>query len=139
VDKTLCTCAIALSWSLAAQADVSLPPRTPIWPDTFVSRVEALALLESFNSELLTHDSATATLEHWCDVHRLAVPPRVVADRVPLDKPPSPDQRRELGVGPSDAVRYRRVRLLCGSVVLSEADNDEVERRGYALPVNETD
>jgi chorismate-pyruvate lyase len=129
VDKTLCTCAIALSWSLAAHADVSLPPRTPIWPDTFVSRVEALALLETFNSELLTHDSATATLEHWCDVHRLAVPPRVVADRVPLEKPPSPDQRRELGVGPSDAVRYRRVRLLCGSVVLSEADNWYVPAR----------
>jgi chorismate-pyruvate lyase len=128
--KTLCSCAIALLWSLAAHADVSAPQRTTTWPDTFVSRVEALALLETFNSELLTHDSATLTLEHWCDVHRLAAPPRVVAERVPnADKPPSPDQRRELEVGPADEVRYRRVRLLCGSVVLSEADNWYVPAR----------
>jgi chorismate-pyruvate lyase len=121
--KTLCICGIALLWPLAAGADLPIAPRTPIWPDTFVSRVEALALLETFNSELLTHDSATLTLEHWCDVHRLAVPPRIVAERIPLDKRPSPDQRRELGVGPAEDVRYRRVRLLCGPVVLSEADN----------------
>jgi hypothetical protein len=128
-QRALRACAIALLCSLSARAEVSVPPRTPIWPDTFVSRVEALALLETFNSELLTHDSATLTLEHWCDVHRLAGPPRIIAERVPLDKPPSPDQRRELGVGPTEAVRYRRVRLLCGSVVLSEADNWYVPAR----------
>lgn len=128
--KTLCSLSIALLGSLAARADVPVAPRTPIWPDTFVARVEALALLETFNTELLTHDSATLTLEHWCDTHRLAAPPRIVAERVPnVDKPPSPDQRRELGVGPTDAVRYRRVRLLCGSVTLSEADNWYVPAR----------
>lgn len=121
---------IALAGPPAARADVSVPARSPSWPDTFVSRVEALALLESFNVELLTHDSATLTLEHWCDVHRLASPPRVVAERVPNEeKPLSPDQRRELRIGPLESVRYRRVRLLCGSVELSEADNWYVPTR----------
>ena len=67
---------------------------------------------------------ATLTLEHWCDVHHLASPPRMVAERMAgMDKAPTPEQRRELDVTPTDAVRYRKVRLMCGSVVLSEADN----------------
>jgi hypothetical protein len=53
------------------------------WPDSFVARVEALALLQTLNADLLSHDSATATLERWCDVHRLASPARIVAQRVP--------------------------------------------------------
>lgn len=94
------------------------------WPDSFVARVEALALLQTLNADLLSHDSATLTLERWCDSHRLASPPRIVAERVPgVDKPPSEEQRRELGVTATDPVRYRRVRLLCGAVLLSEADN----------------
>jgi hypothetical protein len=85
--------------------------------------VEALALLQSLNADLLSHDSATATLERWCTVHRLASPPRIVAVRVPLDKPPTAEQRRELDVAPTESVRYRHVRLMCGAVTLSEADN----------------
>lgn len=97
---------------------------TPAWPDTFVSRVEALALLQTLNGDLLSHDSATLTLERWCDVHRLASPPRIVALRVPdVDKPPTPEQRRELAITAADPVRYRRVKLMCGAHVLSEADN----------------
>jgi chorismate-pyruvate lyase len=129
MSRASLACSAALFGSLAARADVPVPPRTPLWPDTFISRLEAQALLETFDAELLTHDSATLTLEHWCEVHRLATPPRVAAERVPLDKPPSPDQRRELGIGPTDTVRYRRVRLRCGSVVLSEADNWYVPAR----------
>ena len=101
----------------------------PVWPDTFASRVEVLALVETFDAELLSHDSATLTLEHWCGVHRLASPPRVVAERVPLDKPLPADQRAVLGIGATEIVRYRRVRLVCGSVVLSEADNWYVPAR----------
>jgi chorismate-pyruvate lyase len=122
-------CSVMLMGSMVARAEVSVPARAPMWPDTFVSRLEAQALLETFNAELLTHDSATLTLEHWCDIHRMASPPRVVAERVSLDKPPSPDQRRELGIGPTESVRYRRVRLRCGSLVLSEADNWYVPSR----------
>jgi chorismate-pyruvate lyase len=94
------------------------------WPDDFVARVEALALLQTLNVDLLSHDSATLTLERWCAAHALAVPPRIVAERVTgLDKPPTPEQRAELGVSPTETIRYRRVRLRCGAVVLSEADN----------------
>jgi hypothetical protein len=122
-------CGIALAMSLASRGEAPAPVRTPAWPDTFVSRVEVLALLETFDAELLSHDSATLTLEHWCDVHRLASPPRVVAERVPLEKPLPPDQRGVLGVDAAETVRYRRVRLVCGSVVLSEADNWYVPAR----------
>jgi len=100
------------------------PAPAPDWTGSFLARVETLAVLQTFNAELLSHDSATLTLERWCDVHRLASPPRIVASRVrDIDKPPTPEQRRELGVAATDAVRYRRVRLMCGTLVLSEADN----------------
>ena len=100
------------------------PVQTPNWTGSFVARIEALAVLQTLNADLLSHDSATLTLERWCDVHRLASPPRIVALRVPnVDKSPTPEQRRELGISPTESVRYRRVKLMCGAVVLSEADN----------------
>ena len=124
VRKGACTCGVALLWLLTVGADDSTSARTPTWSGSFVARVEALALLQTLNAELLSNDSATLTLEHWCGAHRLASPPRIVAARVPdVDKPVLPEQRRELGVTPIEPVRYRRVRLLCGTVVLSEADN----------------
>ena len=115
--------ALLLCWTAVLAAD-SVPPRAPVWPDSFVARVEAMALLQTLNADLLSHDSATLTLERWCDVHRLASPPRIHADRVMgTDKSPTPEQRRELQVSPDEPLRYRRVRLRCGAVVLSEADN----------------
>jgi hypothetical protein len=100
------------------------PPRAPTWTDSFTTRLEALAVLQSLNADLLSHDSATLTLERWCDVHKLASPPRIVAVRIPdVDKAPTAEQRHELGVAPGEQVRYRRVRLMCGTLVLSEADN----------------
>jgi hypothetical protein len=117
-------CGIALLWLSAAVADA--PPATPTadWTSSTAARIEALALLETLRAELLSHDSATLTLEQWCAAHRLASPPRILAARVPdVDKPVSPELRADLRVGPQEPVRYRRVRLLCGAVVLSEADN----------------
>src|ERR1700674_2397940 len=100
------------------------PAQIPNWTGSFAARVEALAVLQTLNADLLSHDSATLTLQRWCDVHRLASPPRIVAARVPdIDKQPTPDQRRELGVTPAEPARYRRVKLMCGALVLSEADN----------------
>ncbi|MGO9514525.1 MAG: hypothetical protein ACLP2F_12915 [Steroidobacteraceae bacterium] len=123
------SCGTALLWA-AVCAGTCARAQTPNWPAGFVVRVEALALLQTLNADLLSHDSATLTLEHWCGVHRLASPPRIFAVRVPdMDKPPSLEQRRDLGVAPTDPVRYRRVRLLCGAVVLSEADNWYVPAR----------
>jgi len=100
------------------------------WTQSFVTRVEALALLQTLNADLLSHDSATATLERWCAAHKLATPARMVAVRVPnVDKPPEPEQRALLKVAPDTAVRYRRVQLRCGTLVLSEADNWYVPER----------
>jgi chorismate-pyruvate lyase len=94
------------------------------WPDTFVGRLEALALIQTLNAELLASRSATQTLEKWCGDHRLADEPKIIArviDRV--GAPLSAEQRRRLKVADADEVRYRRVQLQCGSRVLSEADN----------------
>jgi hypothetical protein len=114
--------AMLLCASTAAEG--ASPEQTPNWTGSFVARVEALAVLQTLNADLLSHDSATLTLERWCDVHRLASPPRIVALRVPdVDKLPTPEQRRELAITATDPVRYRRVKLMCGSHVLSEADN----------------
>jgi chorismate-pyruvate lyase len=124
VGKVFCACGIGLIWLWTMCGAATVAAQTPGWPDTFVARVEVLALLETLNSELLSHDSATVTLERWCETHRLAAPPRIVAIRVPgAEQPPSPQQRQELAVTQLETVRYRHVKLLCGAVVLSEADN----------------
>jgi chorismate-pyruvate lyase len=100
------------------------------WRNDFVARLEALALLQSLNAELLSHDSATLTLDRWCADHRLASPAKITAERVQgQDKPATAQQRQELGVGAAEPVRYRRVRLRCGTHVLSEADNWYVPSR----------
>ena len=100
------------------------------WPDTPTTRVEALAILETLNADLLSNDSATLTLDRWCEAHKLATPPKIVAERVHgQDKEPTEEVRKLLGVGPGDPVRYRRVRLHCGSHVMSEADNWYVPAR----------
>ena len=102
----------------------------PPWPDSFVGRLEALALIESLNGDLLAHDSATLTLERWCADHRLADPPRIVAERVrDADKPASAEMRAALDVKADEPLGYRRVRLKCGDHVLSEADNWYVPSR----------
>jgi hypothetical protein len=94
------------------------------WPDTPATRVEALALLETLNADLLSNDSATLTLDRWCEAHKMATPAKIVAERVRGDdKAPTDEVRQLLGVNPTDPVRYRHVRLHCGEHVLSEADN----------------
>jgi hypothetical protein len=97
----------------------------PVWPNTPLARVEALALLQSLNAALLSSDSATLTLDGWCARHHLApAGTRVIAERVRgADKPVTADLRAELQVGAEEPVRYRHVRLRCGDLVLSEADN----------------
>jgi chorismate-pyruvate lyase len=123
VRRILLGC-VTMLLSLSAAADASTPVKPLTWSDSFITRLEALALLQSLNAELLSNNSATLTLEHWCDVHHLASPARILAERVrDTDKPVSTEQRKELGVTPTEPVRYRRVQLRCGTVVLSTADN----------------
>jgi hypothetical protein len=97
---------------------------TAPWAASFLSRLEALALIETLNAELLAHDSATLTLERWCSDHRLADPAQIVAERVhDVDKVATAEVRAALDVKPDEPLGYRRVRLKCGDRVLSEADN----------------
>jgi chorismate-pyruvate lyase len=92
--------------------------------DRYLERVELLALLQTLNADLLSHDSATLTLERWCGDHRLAEPPRIVARRVrDVSKPVPDDLRALLKVGAEEPVGYRHVQLMCGAHVFSEADN----------------
>ena len=48
-------------------------------------RIEVLGLLQALNGELLSHDSATLTLDRWCASHGLAAdarPARIVAEQI---------------------------------------------------------
>ena len=111
---------VAFCLSVAAQ------PRL----DTYESRLEVLALLQSLNVEILASASATRTLEQWCGEHRMADDPKIVARRVPdVRKEPSAEQLQRLDVRDASEVQYRRVELRCGSHVLSEADNWYVPAR----------
>ncbi|HVJ78849.1 MAG TPA: hypothetical protein VM620_13540 [Hyphomicrobium sp.] len=79
---------------------------------------------------LLSHDSATLTLDRWCGDHLLASPAHIVANLVQrTNKKPTVEQRQLLSVSASEQTRYRRVRLSCGDHVLSEADNWYVPSR----------
>lgn len=118
--------AIALLGGLTPVVGFARPPvaAVPAWPDSYVARLQALALLQSFNADLLSHDSATLTLERWCGTHQLAPQAKIVAKRVlGQDKPLPDDLRAQLGISADEPVRYRRVQLMCGGHVLSEADN----------------
>lgn len=75
------------------------------------------------NARLLANPSATAVLEGWCADRHLAEDPRIAARRGPAAKPAPPDVRAALQAGAGEVIRYRQVQLVCGSVVLSEADN----------------
>ena len=89
----------------------------------FVRRLEALALLQTLNADLLSHDSATAVLQDWCDAHGPGGL-KITAMRVRgEDKAPTDEARAALRLQPGQGAAYRRVRLACGERVLSEADN----------------
>jgi chorismate-pyruvate lyase len=102
----------------------------PMWRDTYLARLEALALIETLSADLLAAHSATLTLDRWCADHHMAADSKVHAQRVAAaDKPLSAEQRERLHVGADDPVKYRRVALVCGPHILSEADNWYVPSR----------
>lgn len=65
--------------------------------------------------------SASIVLRGWCADHGL--PPLVARRARGAEKPPTPAVLAALVVRPAERVDYRRVKLACGTVVLSEADN----------------
>ena len=88
------------------------------------ARLEMQARLEQFNANLLHHHSATAVLQAWCDSHGGGPAPQIVARRIRgVEKPADANVRAILQVDATEIVRYRRVELVCGDQVLSEADN----------------
>lgn len=100
------------------------------WRDTYQSRLEILALLQSLSAEILAGSSATRTLEEWCRDHEMADDPKIVATRVSgVRKEPTAEQLQRLAVRDASEVQYRRVELRCGMYVLSEADNWYVPAR----------
>jgi hypothetical protein len=126
----ICKCLTACVALLPAGECCAGDGRPAVWPDGFNARVQALALLQTLNVDLLTHNSATLTLERWCDAHKLASPAIVVAEQERnVDKAPTDEVRHLLNVDATALVRYRRVRLHCGEDTLSEADNWYVPAR----------
>lgn len=80
--------------------------------------------LASLKTTLASHASATAALERWCAVRRIADPARISARQVrDADLPAQASLRSNLGVQPDAEVAYRHVRLSCGDAVLSQAHN----------------
>ncbi len=66
-------------------------------------------------------ESASIVLQGWCVDHGL---PPLLARRVRgVEKPPPAAALAPLAVRPGEPVGYRRVKLACGTVILSEADN----------------
>jgi len=80
-------------------------------------------MLLALNAELLSHDSATETLQRWCADHQLAAQPRIVARLTPVVQLADANVRALLHAAADEPIRRRRVALVCGTRVLSEADN----------------
>jgi chorismate-pyruvate lyase len=115
---------------LSGAASLAALSAQAAWPDTPAARLQIRTELQTLNADLLSHDSATLTLDRWCTRHKLADPPEIVADRIAgKDKRPPDDVRARLRLGADQTVAYRRVRLRCGERVLSEADNWYVPSR----------
>lgn len=118
--KTLLSTLLAGAVALAGTATSSAAQETA----PALTRLEALALIETLNAELLASKSATATLETWCADHHMAEAPKIVAKRAAApEKPASAETRRRLSLSDGETVKYRHVQLVCGPHVLSEADN----------------
>ena len=106
-------------WAVLAWVSFATPPTA-----SALSPPEVRALIGELNADLLTHDSATATLQRWCAARHLADPPQIVAERAAgPGKPADAEVRRLLHAEPGEPIRYRRVALACGAHVLSNADN----------------
>jgi chorismate-pyruvate lyase len=102
----------------------------PNWPDTFLARVEATAVVETLNATLLAARSATFALDKWCADHKLGSETKIRARLIrDVDKPVTAEQRQRLQVGDDEPVKFRHVELACGDRVLSEADNWYVPSR----------
>ena len=113
---------------MLAAAPAAEPRRRP--SVGYVARLEQAVAVHSLDAALLASSSATRTLEAWCRDHHLDPAGVITAEAVRADpKPITAEQRQRLAIKQEEPVRYRRARLKCGAVVLSNADNWYVPSR----------
>ena len=94
------------------------------WPNTPAARAVAKVRIAQLQQQLMSNPSATVVLAQWCAAHHLVPEPQIVARRVLGPPRPLPERvRLNLRLKPGEAVGYRRVQLLCGDRILSDADN----------------
>ncbi|MDB5740294.1 MAG: hypothetical protein JWP16_1334 [Alphaproteobacteria bacterium] len=91
-----------------------------------VAQPDAAARLKA---DLLSSNSATVVLGQWCAAAHLAASPAIHALRDHSEVPATAEIRALLKAGAAEPIRYRRVKLVCGDHVLSEADNWYVPAR----------
>ena len=90
----------------------------------YVDQLKTEALIETLNGALLAGSSATTVLEQWCAAPPLASPAVITAEReLSVVVAPSEETRSRLNLAPGESVGFRRVKLMCGKRVLSQADN----------------
>jgi hypothetical protein len=110
--------------ALIAVGSAVAEPQSSAQSSAYVARLRMLAQLQTLNSDLLSHDSATAVLQALCD-RREPGAPRIRARHVAVEDSAETlaSVRRDLKAASNEAVRHRRVELVCGEAVLSHADN----------------
>ena len=82
------------------------------------------ARLDQLKADLLGSHSATQVLTQWCETLKLASPAIIKAEKISgAGALPQKQVRALLHARSDDVVRHRRVRLMCGSHLMSEADN----------------
>jgi chorismate-pyruvate lyase len=86
-------------------------------------RAAPMASVARLRSDILSGESATQVLTRWCANLNLASPAIIRAQRDKTVKDASAETRALLKVTGKEPIRYRRVKLVCGDHVLSEADN----------------
>ncbi|MGL4858365.1 MAG: hypothetical protein ACRC5A_01245 [Enterobacteriaceae bacterium] len=120
-NKVTCCLLAALSAPMSSYAQEWFYPG---WEESASNRRQAELILNEFNQQLLTRPSATVTLTQWCSDHHLAQEAKIVAIR---DRDTIKEADRSvlnaLQVPDATDIGYRRVKLICGDYVLSEADN----------------
>ena len=101
-------------WSLAVCA---------VLLSSFGVKAAPEARLAAFEAQLEANPSATTVLQGWCDAHAPSGTHIVARQVQPAPVPPPTGARQALAIKSGEAVRYRRVQLMCGGRVLSNADN----------------
>jgi len=94
-----------------------------------MAQPEREAMVDRLKRDILASPSATQFLTTRCDERKLASPPVIRAQTVPVAQVADADVRALLRVDAAEPVRHRHVRLTCGNHVLSEADNWYVPSR----------